>query len=113
MPSSIIFVRSCPARPTNGTPCASSSAPGASPTNMIRAAGDPSAKTVCLRVLHRRHVTQEETFFAKDSRTKADAFPVDVVAAGYGAFSSKVNRAVGAAGVAGAEPAAAFLPALF
>ena len=30
---SIIWVSSCPARPTNGMPCASSSAPGPSPTN--------------------------------------------------------------------------------
>ena len=30
---SIICVSSCPARPTNGMPCASSSAPGPSPTN--------------------------------------------------------------------------------
>ena len=30
---SIIWVSNCPARPTNGMPCASSSAPGPSPTN--------------------------------------------------------------------------------
>src|SRR5580704_15428334 len=39
-----------PAAPTKGSPCRSSSAPGASPTNMIRASGLPTPKTVCVRV---------------------------------------------------------------
>src|SRR4051812_25937795 len=39
-------VNNAPARPTNGRPVRSSSAPGASPTNISRAAGLPSPKTV-------------------------------------------------------------------
>ena len=35
----------CPERPTNGRPCLSSSAPGASPTNISREPGVPSANT--------------------------------------------------------------------
>ena len=45
----MIFVRSWPARPTNGSPCASSSAPGASPTNINSARGLPTPKTTCVR----------------------------------------------------------------
>ncbi len=112
IPSSIMRVRSWPARPTNGTPCASSSAPGASPMNMIFASGEPSAKTVCLRVLQRRQETQEETSFAKEFRSTAEARRADGGASGYGAFSSKVNEADGAgcssldcAGCAGAPGA--------
>ena len=37
---------SCPALPTNGSPCASSSAPGPSPTNIARGVGIPSAQRV-------------------------------------------------------------------
>ena len=42
--ASIIFVSSWPARPTNGTPCSSSSAPGASPTNISSAVGSADAE---------------------------------------------------------------------
>src|SRR5918995_30787 len=42
-------VRSLPARPTNGMPCLSSSAPGPSPTNTRSAAGSPSPNTTWLR----------------------------------------------------------------
>src|SRR6476646_7295250 len=49
--ASIICVRSFPARPTNGRPCASSSAPGPSPTKMRSALEEPSPKTILLRVL--------------------------------------------------------------
>src|SRR5580765_6898727 len=41
---------SCPAAPTNGTPCLSSWNPGASPTNIRSAAGEPEPKTTCVRV---------------------------------------------------------------
>src|SRR5215813_932099 len=49
--ASIIWVRSLPARPTKGRPCASSSAPGPSPTKTSSALGLPSAKTMFLRAL--------------------------------------------------------------
>ena len=45
-PFSMMSVRSCPARPTNARPCSSSSAPGASPTNMSSARGLPWPKTM-------------------------------------------------------------------
>ena len=47
--ASIIFVSSCPARPTNGIPWMSSSAPGASPTNIRSASGFPTPNTTCFR----------------------------------------------------------------
>ncbi len=55
----MILVRSCPARPTNGSPCASSSAPGASPTNISSACGFPDAKDDLSAALARcGHFTQ-------------------------------------------------------
>src|SRR5438105_1710537 len=45
----MIRVSSWPARPTNGSPRASSSAPGASPMNINSASGLPTPKTVCVR----------------------------------------------------------------
>lgn len=49
-------VSSWPERPTNGLPCASSSPPGPSPTNIIGALGSPSPKTTCvLPMLPRGH----------------------------------------------------------
>ena len=47
--AAIILVSSWPARPTKGSPCRSSSSPGASPTNMMRASGLPTPKTTCVR----------------------------------------------------------------
>ena len=49
MPFSMMSVSSCPARPTNARPCSSSSAPGASPTNISSARGLPWPKTIVLR----------------------------------------------------------------
>src|SRR3954465_8704527 len=49
---------SWPAAPTNGTPCLSSWKPGASPTNIRSASGEPEPKTTCVRVWlsgQRRH----------------------------------------------------------
>ena len=40
----MIFVSNCPALPTNGSPCSSSSAPGASPTNINGESMLPDAK---------------------------------------------------------------------
>src|SRR3989442_348913 len=47
-----IFVSSCPARPTNGSPCASSSAPGPSPITTNPAVGLPEPKTTLVRPSH-------------------------------------------------------------
>src|SRR5919106_1940037 len=46
---SMSCVRSLPARPTNGMPCLSSSAPGPSPTNTRSAWGSPSPNTTWVR----------------------------------------------------------------
>src|SRR5258708_1800033 len=49
--ASIIWVKSFPARPTNGKPCASSSAPGPSPMKTSSDLALPSPKTILLRVV--------------------------------------------------------------
>src|SRR5260221_10472620 len=51
-------VSSWPARPTNGSPCASSSAPGASPTNTMPLRAEPTPGTVFVRVSHSPHLRQ-------------------------------------------------------
>src|SRR5579885_3534660 len=53
MPASS-FERSCPAAPTKGTPCLSSWKPGASPTNIRSADGEPLPKTTWVRPSARR-----------------------------------------------------------
>src|SRR5437867_9274604 len=45
----MIFVKSCPALPTNGSPCSSSSAPGASPTNISGECRSPTPNTTFFR----------------------------------------------------------------
>ena len=57
MPS-IICVSSCPARPTKGSPCASSSAPGPSPTNTSRACSFPEPNTIFDLCSHSRQRRQ-------------------------------------------------------
>src|SRR5690606_20413589 len=47
--AAIMRSRSCPAAPTNGKPCASSSAPGPSPTKHTPELPVPRANTVCFR----------------------------------------------------------------
>src|SRR5262245_28628627 len=54
-------VSSCPARPTNGSPCRSSSAPGASPTNTTGAWSDPTPNTTWVRVSQRPHLRHWRT----------------------------------------------------
>src|SRR5437867_3211433 len=54
----MMSVRSCPARPTNGSPWTSSSRPGASPTNIKSALGLPTPKTTCVLPLANRHFSQ-------------------------------------------------------
>src|SRR5688500_3395016 len=51
-----IFVRSWPAWPTNGSPVASSFAPGASPTQTSSAFGLPSPGTGFVAVAYSRHL---------------------------------------------------------
>src|SRR4028119_762101 len=59
--------RSLPARPTKGSPVASSFSPGPSPTSMSGEYGSPLAKTVFVRVIARSHLVQTETCRAKSS----------------------------------------------
>ena len=64
----IMSVRSCPARPTNGLPCRSSSAPGASPMNISRVSAGPVPKTVWVRVSARyAHLWHAATTVASES----------------------------------------------
>src|SRR5271154_617043 len=65
----MIFVSNCPARPTNGSPCSSSSAPGASPTNMSCASMLPTPKTTFLRDDARcGHLTQDKARFCNSAK---------------------------------------------
>ena len=64
-------VSSCPARPTNGMPCLSSSAPGPSPTNIRSAAGSPTPNTTWVRVSASGHRVQPSA----SSRSGVEARP--------------------------------------
>ena len=55
-------VRKPPARPTNGRPWRSSSAPGASPTNIRSASALPAPKTTLLRVSESGQRSQTEAW---------------------------------------------------
>ena len=59
--ASSIALSSWPARPTNGSPCRSSSAPGASPITSHSARVLPTPNTVCVRVLHSSQAVQPAT----------------------------------------------------
>jgi hypothetical protein len=61
-----IELSSWPARPTKGSPCRSSSAPGASPITMSRAARLPTPNTVCVRVSHSPQSLQSRTVAASE-----------------------------------------------
>ena len=70
IPLVIMSVSNWPARPTNGRPIRSSSAPGASPMNISRAVGLPSPKTVWVRVSARTvHFRQPATSSARACNT--------------------------------------------
>src|SRR5680860_1295099 len=53
--ASSIWLSSCPARPTKGSPWRSSSAPGASPTKITSASASPAPNTAFVRVSCRGH----------------------------------------------------------
>ena len=72
--AAMIFVKSLPAAPTNGSPCRSSSNPGPSPTNTSLAAAWPLPKTMWVRLdasLHRWQSPISERIFASGSARKA------------------------------------------
>src|SRR5712692_1165808 len=68
--ASIILFNNCPAFPTNGSPWASSSAPGASPINMTSARGLPTPKTKFVRVYPSAHFTQVQIALLSSSRVR-------------------------------------------
>src|SRR5215831_4014501 len=62
------FVSNCPAFPTNGSACISSSAPGASPTNISCALMSPTPKTTFLREEAKcEHLTQAIALWRKSA----------------------------------------------
>ena len=72
--ASMIFVMSWPERPTNGSPCLSSSAPGASPMNISSAERFPTPKTTCVREATRfGHFTQPRIAFSSSSQVHSVA----------------------------------------
>src|SRR4051794_15207575 len=87
---------SWPLTPTNGLPARSSSAPGASPTNMIRAFGLPSANTRLVAV------------FLSAQPSKA---PSASTSSGSDAAAVASSRALAAAGLSGTAAGAAVLAA--
>ncbi len=70
--ASRIFVSNCPARPTNGIPCASSSAPGASPITIRSALGLPTPKTNFVRVFPRPHFKQLQICLFRSTISEAE-----------------------------------------
>src|SRR4051794_15604433 len=74
---------SCPAWPTNGTPCRSSLRPGASPTNIRSASALPDPKTtevrVCASCGHRTQPrASASTAFSASRRSSGDGTPQSV-----------------------------------
>ena len=97
--AAMILSSNWPAAPTNGTPCRSSSRPGASPMNTSLAWGVPSPKTVRVRVrASSSHKVHWDTLRASRARaaTRGSGWPGGAAAAGP---------------LAGAEPAAGVGPA--
>src|SRR5207245_2595102 len=85
-PFSMMSVSSCPARPTKARPWASSSPPGASPTNMRRALGLPWPKTM----LRRPPASLQRWQSPTHSRTAFSSAPASESAAGGAAGSAHV-----------------------
>src|SRR5258708_7050784 len=88
--ASIIWVKSFPARPTNGNPWASSSAPGPSPTKTSCAVALPSPKTILLRVV----CNLQRVHSPRSARTTGSVSP---------AIRLVVAKRSGAAGATGNE----------
>src|SRR5262245_10578685 len=63
---------SWPAAPTKGTPCLSSWKPGASPTNIRSAVGEPEPKTTWVRPLASAHRVQSATASPYAARVSSD-----------------------------------------
>ncbi len=100
--ASIILVSNWPAKPTKGSPCRSSSAPGASPTNINSASGFPTPKTTGGRVrASTGHLVQTSTGPRIACNRSALPRPATVRAGGGGGTGSKGSFAtIGATGAA-------------
>ena len=95
----MIFVSNWPALPTNGSPCSSSSAPGASPMNMSSALMFPTPNTTFLRDEARcGHFTQA----IARSRNSANAA---VLASGLSAAVAAGGASVGPASASASSAA--------
>src|SRR5258708_3468128 len=101
--------RSCPARPTKGSPCSSSSAPGASPTKHREESGLPREKTVCVRVVEREQRVQEEASRARAGRRRWRSGVVAGAGAGAGGGEGAVAGVVAGGGAVAVAPAAFLL----
>src|SRR5215475_4731252 len=99
--ASIIWLRSLPARPTNGRPCASSSAPGPSPTKTKSALGLPSAKTMFLRALWSLQRLQSPRSSRIFSSVSPESLFMDSKSEGAAGLGRKVDAGAVADGAAG------------
>src|SRR5262249_19837817 len=86
------FPSSCPAAPTNGTPCLSSWNPGASPTNISSAVAEPEPNTTWVRPFERGHLVQPATSSLYAARLSAS---VAATAASTAASPSSASTEAG------------------
>ena len=108
-PFSMMSVRSWPARPTKASPCSSSSAPGASPTNMRRPADCPGRRRSFLRPAGQAAalaVADSSRARLRESATAAPSGASTGAAAGRGRGASSCGSRGGPAAAAPAPPPA-------
>src|SRR5580692_4879358 len=106
----MIFVSNWPALPTNGSPCSSSSAPGASPTNINCASMLPTPKTTFFRDAARCGHFMQARARSRRAAIAADLF-FEVCFGGIGVASERIlaatgvstGEAAGAAALTGAD----------
>ena len=89
---SIICVSNWPARPTNGSPCASSSAPGPSPTNTSLACSLPDAENDLVAALVQAAAAAIADVLADERRATRVAAEASAVLAGSGAPARRLAR---------------------
>src|SRR4051794_37225217 len=96
--SSSSFESSWPAAPTNGTPCLSSWKPGASPTNIRSASGEPAPNTTCVRPRASAHFVQPDTSAAYAARGSVTATAAASTAAASSSRRTETRLGAGAVG---------------
>src|SRR5262249_32581148 len=99
--AAIMRSSSLPERPTNGSPSMSSSRPGASPTNMTRACGLPSAKTSWVAVARNAQPSKRSSIARSSTRLAA------LFAAARAAITAAAAGRAGSGSRAGTERAVA------